>query len=149
LLRRRLVRSGKTRERTAIPKRSWFHDPTGSMRPAIQVAARTPRRPSFQIFLKLAAKDVAGGGQRPATKLLYQHLSKKAGNLDLNDDSHQDRLWESTIRRRLVFNPARVSRAPAALAVSGKGITLRAKLTFRNYDLQPPGLNPSRAPCLS
>jgi hypothetical protein len=55
--------------------------------------------------LKLAAKNVAGGDPRPATKLLYQHVSNKAGNLDLNVYTYNDRLGESAIRRRLVFNP--------------------------------------------
>jgi hypothetical protein len=69
--------------------------------------------------LKLIAKNVAGGDPRPAMKLLDQHLSKKAGNLDLNDYTHADRLWESTLRRRPVFNPEDLSRAFADLAVSG------------------------------
>jgi len=95
--------------------------------------------------LKLTAKNVAGGDPRPATKLLYRHVSKKVGNLDLNVYTYNDRLWESTLRRRPVFNPAGLSHAPADRAVSGARVTVRAKLTFRNSGL----LTPWFAPALS
>jgi hypothetical protein len=88
--------------------------------------------------LKLAGKNVAGGEPRPATKLLYQHLAKKAGNLDLNIYTYDDRLWESTLRRRPAFNPEDLSRALAVDAVAGAQVTVQAKLTFRNSDFQTP-----------
>ncbi len=75
--------------------------------------------PSFHIFLKLTAINVAGGEPRPATKLLYQHLSKKAGKLDLKYYIHVDRLWESTLEdvrfsfRRICRAPSPISRSPA------------------------------------
>jgi hypothetical protein len=71
--------------------------------------------------LKLATTKLAGGEPPPATKLLYQHLTKKAVNRDLNDDTHQDGLWESTLSRLPVFNPAGLPRALAGLAVAGEG----------------------------
>jgi hypothetical protein len=88
--------------------------------------------------LKLATTNLAGGELPPATKLLYQHLSKTAANRDLNDDTHQDGLWESTLSRLPVFNPAGLPRALAGLAVAGARVMVRAKLTFRNSDLQTP-----------
>ena len=42
-------------------------------------------------------------------------------------------------------NRLKVSRALADLAVSGARVTVRAKLTFRNSDLQPPWFEPSLA----
>jgi hypothetical protein len=96
-------------------------------------------------FFEARHKNVAGGEPRPATKLLYQHLSKKAGNLDLNNYTHADTLWESTLRRRRVFNPEDLSRALADLAMAGVQVIVLAKLTFRNYDLQTPWFEPSLA----
>jgi hypothetical protein len=88
--------------------------------------------------LKLATTKLAGGEPPPATKLLYQHLTKKAVNRDLNDDTHQDGLWESTLSRLPVFNPAGLPRALVGLAVAGARVMVRAKLTVRNSDLQTP-----------
>jgi len=69
---------------------------------------------------------------------LYLRLSKKAGDLDLNDYTHVDRVSESTPRKRPVFNPEDLSRALADLAVSCAPVTVPAKLAFRIPDLQAP-----------
>jgi hypothetical protein len=77
--------------------------------------------PFLSNFFEARRKNLAGGKPRPATKLLYQDLSKKAGNRDLNAYTHADRLWESPLRRRPVFNPADLSHALADLAGNGAG----------------------------
>jgi hypothetical protein len=93
--------------------------------------------------LKLAGINVAGSEPRPAKKPLYQRLSKKAGNRDLNVYTYDDTLWESTLRRRPAFNPEDLSRALAVDAVAGAQVTVQAKLTFRNSDLQTSWFAPS------
>jgi len=76
---------------------------------------------------------------------VYHHIAKKAGNLDLNAYTYGDWLGESTLRRRPVFNPADLSRAPADPTVSSAQVTVLAKLTFRNSDLHRPWFEPSLA----
>lgn len=48
--------------------------------------------PFLSNFLEAHHKTVAAGDPRPAMKLLDQHLSKEAANLDLNDYTHADGL---------------------------------------------------------
>src|ERR1700730_6071230 len=91
-----------------VDKNNQLYAPDRGTAPAARCGRQTsrsrphPMTPSFQSFLKLATKT-SPAAKRPATKLLYQHLSKKAGNRDLNAYTHANRLWESLISR----SPAR------------------------------------------
>ena len=93
--------------------------------------------------LPCAAKNVAGGRTAPGNEIVVTSTPQKPGNLDLNDYTQFDRLWDSTLRRRPAFSPADLSRALADLTVSGAQVTVRAKLTFRNSNLQIPWFEPS------
>jgi hypothetical protein len=68
----------------------------------------------------------------PGNEVVLPALSKKAGNRGLNAYTHLDRLWESPLRRRPLFNSADLSRALADLAGNGAGKAYVSQFGFAN-----------------